>query len=351
LGGYVAEGPCAKTFEDELARWLGVENILTLNSGSSALHLALRLAGVGPGDEVISTPMTCIATNLPMIHLGARIRWADIDPATGNIDPADVARKINRRTRAIVVMHWGGDPCEMNAIWDLAQANGLKVVEDACHAFGSRYDGRLIGARSDFVCFSFQAVKMMTTVDGGALVCAREMDAERGRLLRWYGLDRRLDSHHKRRRRFFEQDIQDAGYKFHMNDVAAAMGIEQLKYVAANIEKHKRHAAQYREAFAGLRRVRLLDRNARRDGNDWLFTLRVEDRKAFSAHMQSAGVDVSPVHVRNDRYSIFRPFGCELPGVDAFDPEHVCIPVGWWLTDTDSEKIIQAVQDYDIATV
>lgn len=345
--GYISEGPRVQAFEEQLGRWLGNPNVLALNSGSSALHLALRLAGVGPGDEVISTPMTCVATNEPIVLLGARIRWADIDPDTGNIDPGDIARKINARTKAIMVMHWGGYPCDLDAIQALADAHGLKVIEDACHALGSSYEGRPIGTHSDFVCFSFQAVKIMTTADGGALLCRRPEDVERGRLLRWYGLDRRLDSYAKRQKQFFNQDIRETGYKIHMNDLTAAMGLEQLKYVHENIRRHQAHAARYHEAFQDLKRVRPLRVEPNRRGNNWLYTLRVPDAAAFTQAMHSEGIDASPIHVRNDPYTIFKESAAPLPGVDAFDAEHICIPVGWWMEDPDVEHIIRAVVRYD----
>lgn len=348
--GYISEGPRVQAFEERLGQWLGNPNALALNSGSSALHLALRLAGVGPGDEVISTPMTCVATNEPIVLLGARIRWADIDPATGNLDPADIARKITPRTRAIVVMHWGGDPCDMDAIQALADAHGLKVIEDACHALGSSFAGRPIGTHSDFVCFSFQAVKIMNTADGGALLCRRAEDLERGRLLRWYGLDRRLDSYAKRQKQFFNQDIREVGQKIHMNDLTAAMGLVQLDYVQENIRRHQAHAARYHEAFRDLKRVRPLRVAPNRRANNWLYTLRVADPADFTRAMQAAGIDASPIHVRNDQYTIFKESAAPLPGVDAFDAEHICIPVGWWLEDRDVEHIIRAVVRYDAGT-
>lgn len=347
FSGYIGEGPRVQAFEEQLGAWLGNPNVVALNSGSAALQLAVRLAGAGPGDEIISTPMTCIATNQAIVLQGARILWADIDPETGNLDPADIARKINARTRAIMVMHWGGAPCDMREIQALADAHGLAVIEDACHALGARYGGRMIGAHSDFVCLSFQAVKVMSTGDGGALLCKRPADAERARLLRWYGMDRRLNSYLKREKQFFEQDIREVGYKTHMNDLAATLGLEQLKYVRGNIGKHQAHAARYNQAFARLRHVRPLRQDPNRVSNHWLYTLRVQDPAAFTRAMQAEGIDASPIHVRNDRYAIFKDFQAPLPGVDVFDAEHICIPVGWWLEEADVQRVIQAVWKYD----
>jgi dTDP-4-amino-4,6-dideoxygalactose transaminase len=344
--GYIGEGPQVAEFERQLAPWFGNPNILALNSGTSALQLALRLADVGPGDEVISTAMTCTATNEPIVALGAKIVWADIDPWTANIDPADVARKISPKTKAIMCVHWGGYPCDLDELNEIAARHGLKVIEDAAHAFGAVYRGRPVGSVSDFQCFSFQAIKHMTTVDGGALVCRSESDCRRGRLLRWYGIDRTANRKDFR----CEEDICEYGYKFHMNDVNASIGIEQLKYVAATLDKHRSNARMYDEAFDGLKTVRRLRYSKDRLSSYWLYTIRVKEPQAFMAHMKSAGVTVSAVHARNDKHTMFREFRAPLPGVDEFVSEQVSIPVGWWLKPEDRDRIIRAVLEYERRT-
>lgn len=326
-------------FERMLAPWFGSENVLTLNSGTSAIQLALRLSGVKRGDEVISTPMTCVATNEPILSLGAKIVWADIDPDTGNIDPKDVAKKITKRTKALMVVHWGGYPCELELLNNLASDYGIKLIEDACHAFGATYQGKPIGSISDFTCFSFQAIKEITTVDGGALVCKSQKDLERGRLLRWYGINR------KENRKDFrcEADIKEFGYKFHMNDVAAVIGIEQLKYVGVNLEKNRTNAARYNKAFSSLSNIRPLRYNNDRMSSYWLYTFRVKNPVAFTELMKKAKIVVSKVHARNDKHTIFRDFITDLPGVDEFVSEQMCIPVGWWLTHKNISYIVDRV--------
>jgi len=343
FSGYIGEGPRAAEFERGLASWFGSRNILALNNGTAALHLALRLSDVGHGDEVISTPVTCVATNEPVLACGADIVWADINPDTGNIDPADIKRKITARTKAVMAVHWGGYPCDLDEINALAATRGLKVIEDACHAFGAVYHGSPVGSHSDFVCFSFQAIKEITTVDGGALVCKSTSDRERGRLLRWYGIDRSQ----KRRDYRCEEDIAEYGYKFHMNDVTASIGLEQLKYVAGNLAKTRAHAARYDEAFKGLKTVKPLRYADDRLSSYWLYTLRVPDRHRFTGVMQKARVTVSQVHARNDTHSIFDRFKTDLPGANEFTSEHICIPVGWWLSHRDLDRIIDAVAQYD----
>ncbi len=346
MSGYIGEGPRVEEFERQLGPWFDNNNVLALNNGTAALQLALRLANVGYQDEVITTAMTCTATNEPILAMGARIVWADIDPWTANIDPDDVERKITPKTKAIMCVHWGGYPCELDELNAIAQKHGIKLIEDACHAFGAVYHEKQIGSHSDFVCFSFQAIKHMTTVDGGALVCKSEADCHRGRLLRWYGIDR----NEKRKDLRCEADITEFGYKFHMNDVTAAIGIEQLKYASGTIEKHRANAAQYNKAFAELKSVWTLRYKDDRSSAYWLYTIRVNNRQEFTEYMKKAGITVSQVHARNDNHTMFRDFKTDLPGIDEFDTGQVSIPVGWWLTDKDITHIINTIVAYDRQT-
>lgn len=343
FSGYIGEGPQVENFENKLIPWFGSKHILTLNSGTSAIHLALRLANVGPQDEVISTPMTCVATNEPILSMGARIVWADIDPDTGNIDPENVAKKITKKTKAIIAVHWGGYPCELKMLNNLVSKHGIKLIEDACHAFGATYHGKPIGSISDFTCFSFQAIKGITTVDGGALVCKSQEDFEKGRLLRWYGINR------EENRKDFrcEADILESGYKFHMNDVTATIGIEQLKYVKANLEKNRMNAAQYNNAFSALTNITLLCYKDDRINSYWLYTFKVKKRIEFMEFMRKAKIVVSQVHARNDKHTMFKDFITHLPGVDEFVSRQMCIPVGWWLSQKDLAYIIDTIINYD----
>ena len=342
FSGYIGEGPVAEEFEHKLAPWFSNSNVLTLCNGTVALQLALRLANVGFGDEVISTPMTCSATNEPIVIAGAKIIWADINPWTANIDPQDVARKITPKTKAILCVHWGGYPCDLDELNAIANEHGIALIEDACHALGSTYHDKPIGSHSDFAAFSFQAIKLMTTIDGGALVCKSKTDFERGRLLRWYGIDRKAERKDLR----CEADILEYGYKFHMNDVTATIGIEQLKYLSNTIQKTRSNAVKYDMAFRNLKTVRLLKYNEDRLSAYWLYTIRVKDRSMFMDHMESKGITVSQVHVRNDGFTMFKDYKVSLPGVDEFTSEQVSIPVGWWLTEKEVEHIIDAVLEY-----
>jgi perosamine synthetase len=343
--GYIGEGPCNAQFERSLAAWLGVRSVLTVNSGTSSLHLALRLAGVGPGDEVVSTPQTCVATNMPIVSLGATPVWADIDPWTGNVSAEDVARKCGKRCKAILAVHWGGYPCDLNELSAIARERGIPLIEDAAHAMGSEYQGKRIGQHADFVCFSFQAIKMLTTGDGGALICRSPKDETRARRLRWFGLDRH---HHTDLSSRWEQDIEEDGYKFHMNDIAATLGCAQLPHLADNLAKHRLNAARYNDALQDLRSIRPLRYAADRRSAYWLYTVRVAKRDAFIAHMRCNGIMTSRVHVRNDRYSVFSTAASRgLDGVGIFDAEQVNIPCGWWLQPDDVAAVIRAMRSFE----
>jgi len=341
MSGYIGQGPKVDQFEKGLAPRLGRDNVVTLNSGTSALHLALRLAEAGSGDEVISTPMTCTATNVPILERGAKIVWSDIDPMTGNIDPDRVRKQITSKTKAIMAVHWGGYPCELEELNKIADEHGISVIEDAAHAFGSTYRGAPIGSHSNFVCFSFQAIKHMTTIDGGALTSAASESYSRAKLLRWYGIDR--ESPRKDFR--CEEDVAEFGYKFHMNDVCATVGIEQLKYIDALVVRHMDNARFYRERFAGLHGLQLLDYQDDRESAAWLFTMRVKNRLGFMKSMQDAGITTSQVHARNDLHTMFKDsLRTDLHGVDAFTEDQVSIPVGWWLSSEQREHIAQTVE-------
>ncbi|HUJ25951.1 MAG TPA: DegT/DnrJ/EryC1/StrS family aminotransferase [Myxococcales bacterium] len=340
FSGYIGEGPRVKDFEAALAAYVGNPNVLTLNSGTSAIQLALRLANVGPGDEVISTSMTCTASNEPIMAAGARIVWADIDPGSGNIDPATIEAKITPRTRAIVVVDWGGYPVDLDEVMAIAARHGLKVIEDAAHAFGAEYKGTRTGCHADFVCFSFQAIKHITTVDGGALFCRSEADCKRGRLLRWYGIDR--DQPRKDFR--CEEDIVEWGYKFHMNDVNATIGLVQLKYLDGILKQRRELAAYYDRELAGARGARLCSWKADRVSAFWLYTILVENRQAFMNWMKECNIAVSQVHARNDKHTMFKDFRAPLPGVDQFTRDMVCIPIGFWIGKEEREHIVASIK-------
>lgn len=337
--GFIGQGPKVEEFENELSNYIGNPYCMTTNSGTSAIHLALRLSNVGPGDEVITTPMTCTATNMPILERGAKIVWADINSSTGTISPSSIESKITNKTKAVMCVHWSGISCDLLEIRKRINNSKIKIIEDSAHAFGSTYCGNQIGkcGWSDFCCFSFQAIKHLTTVDGGALFCRNQKDYDRGKLLRWYGIDRteRLDKDLR-----CEIDIKEYGYKFHMNDVCATIGIEQLKYISSILGKHRSNALCYVDRFRHCKNIKLLDYEYSGICSFWMFTIRVQNRDLFIKKMKECGIMASKVHVRNDKHTCFKKFyNRNLHELNLFDKEQVSIPCGWWLTDSDLQYI------------
>jgi perosamine synthetase len=339
--GYIGEGEEVAGFERELAARLGTGGVVTVNSGTSALHLACHMSLDGAEDaEIITTPMTCMATNTPVVRTGARIVWADVDALTGNIDPTEIEPLITDRTRAIMMVHWGGNPCEIDRIRGIGRAHGIPVIEDAAHALGSTYRGQPIGRHSDFVVFSFQAIKQVTSIDGGCLVCKDPDDAARGRLLRWYGIDRASTEPADLR---CEIDVAEAGYKFHMNNVAAAIGRENLKHLDWILERHRDNAHFYDTAFRTSNSIRVAPENPEGTSAYWLYTIHVANRDELINKLAEQGIGASKVHARNDTHSAFARFKRPLPKCEEFNRTHLCIPVGWWVSDSDRERVAQAV--------
>ena len=336
-GGNLTQGPQVAAFEAALGEYLGTRNVLALNSGTSALQLALRLANVR-GGEVITTPMTCVATNMPILAEGARIVWADVDPATGNIDPASVARKVTPSTRAIMVVHWGGQPCDLPTLTAVSRECGIPLIEDAAHALGAEWDGLRIGnGTARFTAFSLQAIKHITTIDGGVLACWRDADHARGKRLRWYGLDRDREDR-------VGQDIAEPGFKAHMNDVAATIGLAQLPYLDGVVRAHRANAAFYDRVLDG--RLGTKRPETRGTGAWWLYTVLLSgeaERAEFTRWMAEKGVEVSRVHARNDTHTCFREARTELPGVDEFASRMCCVPVHSGLRPRDRERVAQAM--------
>jgi dTDP-4-amino-4,6-dideoxygalactose transaminase len=339
--GYIGEGDEVAAFERELAARLGLSRVATVNSGTSALHLACHMSVDSAADaEIITTPMTNMATNTSIVQNRACIVWADVDPLTGNIDPDEIEPLITDRTRAIMMVHWGGNPCDIDRIRAMAHARGIKVIEDAAHALGSTYRGQPIGHHADFVAFSFQAIKHVTTIDGGAIVCRAAEDDARARLLRWYGIDREIKEAIDLR---CEVDVTEAGYKFHMNNVAAAVGRENLKRLDWVLLRHRENAFFYDAAFRGANNVTVAPQNPDGTSAYWIYTIHVSNRDELMRELRKRGIGASKVHARNDVHSAFAPFTRPLPKCDEFNRTHLCIPVGWWLTEPDRERVAEAV--------
>lgn len=337
--GYIATGEDVYAFEERLGKYIGNPNVISLNSGTAALHIALIMAGVKEGTEVISTAMTAEPTNTTIVLTGAKIVWADVDKDTGLISPEDIENKITSKTKAIMVVHYAGMVCDMDKINIISQKYNIPVIEDTAHAFGAEYDGKKIGSNSKYTCFSFQAIKLMTTVDGGALAIkdATEEEMEMARRLRWFGLSKTVSR--------LENDIKYAGYKYSMNNVNAAIGNVQMKSFDQVLSRHISNGIFFDKELSDISDIRLVPYYENTNPAYWLYTLRVEhDRDRFIEKMNDAGITASPLHHRSDTHSVFNESKCQLPGLDDWYSHFVHIPCGWWVTDEIRQKIVDTIK-------
>lgn len=340
-GLWVGQGGLVDEFERSVEKALGISNALAVNCSSSALRLALDLCGVGPGDEVITTPLTCTATNHPILEQRALPVFADIQSDTGNLDPLDVEKRVTARTRAIVCTHWAGYPCDLEELNEVAERHHIPVIEDASEAFGATYHGRPIGTISRFTAFSFQAVQIITTGEGGLLASRDAADMDVARRKRWYGIDR--ISRKCNILGYYDFDVTELGYGYQLTNIAAAIGLANLKTLGMQQSRRREIASSYKKAFRGLSGVSLLRDDEDRSSAHHFFCMQVERREDFCRKMAGQDVQVSIVHNRNDVYSVFGGARRDLSQLQQFSKSYIGLPNHAHLKDDDLEKIIQLV--------
>ena len=339
---FVSEGKTVKLFEQQLESVLGLANPVAVNSGTSALHLALTVGGVGPGDEVILPAQTFLATGMVILQQFAKPIFADIRYGTGNINPSSIREKITEKTKAIIAVHWGGYACHIDEINAIGEEHNLVIVEDAAHAIGASYKGKPIGSVSRFTAFSCQAIKHLTTGDGGVLCCLYDEDYRSVRKRRWFGIDRDLSKPSILGEREF--DVGQVGYKYHMNNVAAAVGLGNLKDFPTRLHRRQEIGEQYRRELSNIPGLQLLDIKNDRTHAYWLFTVLVEKRLDFIRKLKECGIPTSVVHQRIDRYSVFGGVREDLINQAKFDEKQISIPIHEGLTDDEVDKIMRVVR-------
>ncbi len=341
-GRWVGQGALVEEFEREVEKVLGIPHAVAVNASSSAIRLALTLCGVRPGDEVITTPMTCTLTNHPILEQFARVVFADIQYETGNIDPSDVERRITPFTRAILCTHWGGQPPDLEELNRIAGRHGLTVIEDASEAFGAMYKGKPIGTISRFAAFSFQAIQIVTTGEGGVLAVRDEAANRQARMLRWYGIDR--ETRKPNSLGYYDFDITSVGFGYHMTNISAVIGLENLKRLGEQKSHRQAVADRYRNAFRSVPGITLLEERPDRESSNHFYTLHVGDRDGFCRKLKERGIEASIVHYRNDAYSVFGGFRRDLPGLERFDKSYIGLPTHMHLSPEDVEYVVDAVR-------
>ncbi|HEX5310170.1 DegT/DnrJ/EryC1/StrS family aminotransferase [Aquabacterium sp.] len=355
--GWVTTGPKARRFEQEFVSFLGDDSLqaIAVNSATAGLHLALEALGIGPGDEVITTTHTFTATAEVVRYLGADVKLVDIDPATLNIDPAAIEAAITPRTKAIMPVHYAGLSVDMDAIAAIAAKHGLKVVEDAAHALPTTWKGQTIGTlRSDAVVFSFYANKTMTTGEGGMLV-TRDADlAARAKVMRLHGINRDAFDRFTAKVPSWYYEIVAPGFKYNLTDIAAALGLHQLKRLQGFQVRREQIAARYDEALADLPLILPPRPQHAGDLHSWhLYVVRLKDeaqinRDQLIDSLFADGIGVSvhyiPLHLHpywKDRYDL-KPE--QFPHSQKAYERMVTLPLYTRMTDADVERVIASVR-------
>lgn len=315
-GTQLAEGPRVKEFEQKFGEKFGLKHVAALNSGTAALELAYEIAGISEGDEVITPVLTCTATNIPLVHRKAKIIFADTEKDL-NINIADVKRKITPKTKAIVFVHFGGNNRGLKELLKICKEKKIILIEDAAQAVGSDFWGK-----ADFTCVSLQAIKTLTSGDGGFLICKNKDDHQKAKRLRWFGYDR------EEKQRLGDTDLKEAGYKCHMNDISAAIGLGNLTVVDKLINHRKKLMAVYKEAgfVTGI----------------WM-TAVLANYAFYKEKLAEQGYEAGQHHYRNDKYSLFGGRQ-KFEIMDAIEEDYFFVPMHHDVTVADAKKIVKIIK-------
>ena len=339
---WIGQGPKVKIFEENFSKKFA-SNLpaIAVGSGTDALHLSYMLAGLKSGDEVIAPLFTCTATNIPFLYMGVKIKFADVDINTMNMDISHVRQLMSDKVKAIICVHYGGLPCDMDELQSIANEWSIPIIEDAAHAVGAKYKGTDIGSISDFTMFSFQAIKHITTGDGGMLIIKNIDLIDKAERIRWFGIDRK-----SKQAGIWENDITEIGYKYQMTDISAAMGIAALSEFDEQSQIRKELFQVYEEELAGCARLRIIGSGYKdREHAAWLFTVIVEERYKLQEKLRDNNIESNQVHFRNDRYSIFKEFtdGKLFPNMDKIEDEYLVLPLHTKMTVEDVKRVCSVI--------
>ena len=339
---WIGQGPKVDKFEKVFKKKFLKNKLeaLAVGSGTDALHLAYLLADIKRGDEVLAPVFTCTATNLPLLYIGAKPVFLDIDPITMNINLDNIEKKITKKTKAIVCVDYGGVPNDFSKLLKICKKYKLKLISDAAHSLGSKYLGKYACTYADFTTFSFQAIKTLTTGDGGMLVIKNKKLFEKAKRLRWFGIDRS-----KKQLGIWENDVRELGYKYQMNDIAASLGLAGLKEIDSIIKKRILLFKEY-EKNLNHENISIIgkSRTSKYINCPWLITIIVKkEKKKLMKKLRKHGIESSQVHYRNDRYSVFGKRLKNLYHMDSIENQYLVLPLYPQMTLADVKRICKVI--------
>lgn len=345
--GWIGLGPKVAEFEERFAKYVGAKYAVATNSGTAALHLALIASGIKEGDEVITTPFTFVSTNHVILYQRAVPVFADIDPKTYCLSPQSIERMVTKETKALICVHYGGHPCDLDKLYEIAKKNNLKVIEDAAHACGSSYKGRKIGSFG-LTCFSFHAVKNLPTGDGGMITTNDEEQYQRLKRLRWLGIDKdtytRTDEDKDKAGAYaWKYDVPEVGYKCHMNDITAAIGIEQLKLV----EEQNAYRRQLAEIYTqGLRHPDIISLpyvSPEVVTSQHLCVIQVKRRDDLITKLKANGIAPGVHYTPNNTYPMYQNCRADVKRAMEVSETILSLPMHTLLTSEDIHRVIAII--------
>ena len=344
-GRWVGQGPMVDTFEKKFKSIFGKNHsVIATGSGTDSLHLAYILAGLKKNDEVITPVFTCTATNIPLLYLGVKIKFADVDINTMNISVESIKKLITKKTKAIVVVHYGGLPCDMNEIKKIADKHKIPIIEDAAHALGAKYNGKPIGSISDFTTFSFQAIKHFTTGDGGMLTIKNNKLESKAKRIRWFGIDRE-----KKQSGTWANDVNEIGYKYQMTDISATLGYDSLQEFDKIISHRRKIYKIYLNLLSKNKKIKCIhDYDKKKYHGAWLFTILAENKDYIQKKLREHFIETNQVHFRNDKYSIFKKFikGQKFKNMDYLENKYLVLPLHHKVSVNDAKYICKLINKF-----
>jgi perosamine synthetase len=339
---WIGQGPKVDEFENTFSEFINTENRspISVNSGTAALHLAYILSGLNGEGHVLAPVLTCTATNIPLLYGSNKIRWIDTESDTLNVSVTDIENKINKDTKAVIVVNYGGIPAKLKEISSICKEMGIPLIQDSAHALGATLENRDLSHYSDYSIFSFQAIKHLTTGDGGMLVVPAHLK-EKAKRLRWFGIDRI-----NKKSNIWDNDILEVGFKYHMNDIAAAMGIVAMKTIKEVINLRRSLHSRYERNLKDLPKLKIISQTSIEDnfeGSAWLCSILVEDREKLRTKLLENEIETGLVHYRNDRYSIFSESKETLPNMDVTEKLYLSLPLHTHMNNEDVDRICEII--------
>lgn len=343
--GWWGLGPKTKEFEEKFAEYIGVKYAVALNSATAALHLALTIADV-INKEVITTPLTFISTNHAILYNQGLPVFADIQPDTLNIDPSSIKKLVTQKTKAVICVHYAGHPCDMDEIKAITKNHKLILIEDSAHACGAEYKNKKIGTFGDMACFSFQAVKNLATGDGGMLVTNSKSIYERLLKLRWLGINRDTWSREKKHHYAWQYDVDELGYKYHLNDILSAIGLAQLRRLEKMNRRRQDIFNMYNKAFVNKEWIKTPICKKDVKPSYHAYVIKCPARNDLNNFLQKVGISTGVHYYPNNMYKMYRRFNGDTPICNQIWSQLLTLPVYPDLKNAEVNLIIKEIKRF-----